>query len=256
MENGGRGEHRPWRIDEEIVPTYRFYAKLHQQLVPYLYGLGVEAHQGGEPIIRDPDRDGLQYRLGEDLLVAPIVTREDERHVELPKGSRWYDFWNDAEPISGGTSLEYSAPLERIPLFVRAGAIIPMYVDDGVTGHGSGGSKGALTLLLYPDGETRRLLRPDVGRELTVETRREGGAVSIAIGPSPEPLVLRIREPVPPSAVSVEAEGATTTPAAIESFKRLQQEASGWTHDVENGYLWLRLPASDDEATVRYSTSR
>jgi len=255
MENGGRGEHRPWRIDEEIVPTYRYYAKLHRQLVPYLYGLGVEAHLGGEPIIRDPDRDGLQYRLGEDLLVAPIVTREDERRVELPSGSRWYDYWDGAESNSGGTSLEYEASIERIPLFIRAGAIIPMEVDDDVTGHGSGGSKGALTLLLYPDGETRRVLRPGAGRELTVASRREAGAVTVAIGPSPEPLVLRIKEPARPAALSVEAAGNTTSPAASESFSRLQREDSGWRHDPDDGYVWVRLPASDHETVVRYGTS-
>jgi len=74
MENGGRGEHRPWKIDDEIVGPYRYLAKLHRQLVPYLYGLGAEAHAGGEPIVRDPNRELRQYLLGEDLFVAPIVT--------------------------------------------------------------------------------------------------------------------------------------------------------------------------------------
>ena len=86
MENGGRGEHRPWRIDEEIVPTYRYYAKLHQQLVPYLYGLGVEAHLGGEPIIREPDREllpvpprrGSAGRAGHDAR-RPTAGRAAER---------------------------------------------------------------------------------------------------------------------------------------------------------------------------------
>ncbi len=256
MENGGRGEHRPWRLDEEIVPTYRYYAKLHHQLVPYLYGLGVEAHLGGEPIIRGPDRELLQYRLGEDLLVAPIVTRDDQRRVELPAGSRWHDYWNDQEPIAGGTALQYGAGLDQMPLFVRAGAIIPMQVDDDVTGHGTSSSKGALTLLVYPYGTTQRVLRPDAGRELHVESRREDGTVSITIGASPEPLVLRIKEPGPPSAVSVEAAGSTETLAAVESFARLQQAASGWWHDVDRGYVWARLPASDGETIVRYSSGR
>ena len=254
MENGGRGEHRPWKIDEEIVPIYRHYAKLHQQLVPYLYGLGVEAHLGGDPIIRAPDRDQLQYRLGDDLLVAPVVTREDRRRVELPKDARWYDFWHDEEPVPAGTSLDYWAPLERIPLFVRAGAIIPMDVADDVTGHGGSGSRGALTLLLYPDGMTRRVLRPDVGRTLSVESRREAGAVWVAVGPSHESLVLRIKEPERPASVTVEWAGMTEMPTEF-SLPQLQQSASGWAHDGSEGYVWVRVPASDGESTVRYNTS-
>jgi alpha-glucosidase (family GH31 glycosyl hydrolase) len=254
MENGGRGEHRPWRIDEEIVPTYRYYAKLHQQLVPYLYGLGVEAHLGGEPIIRDPDRELLQYRLGDDLFVAPIVTREDRRRVELPGDSRWFDYWDDHEPIPAGSSLQQEAGLERIPLFVRAGAIIPMEVVDDVTGHGGEASADALTLLLYPDGLTRRVLRPDAGRSLTVESKREWGGVTIRIGESREPLVLRIKEPVRPSAFAVEMGGSSEGLTETRSLAKLEQVAAGWTHDPERGYLWVRLPAFDGETVLRYET--
>src|SRR6185295_8962849 len=164
MENGGRGEHRPWKIDEEVVGPYRYFAKLHHQLVPYLYGLGVEAHQGGEPIVRDPDRELRQYRLGEDVLVAPIVTRDDQRRVELPAGARWLDYWDDSQTTAGGTVIQYEAEIDRMPLFIRSGAIIPMQVSDGETGHGGAASDGALTLVLYPDGVNRRAVRAEAGQ--------------------------------------------------------------------------------------------
>jgi alpha-D-xyloside xylohydrolase len=252
MENGGRGEHRPWRIDEEIVPTYRYYAKLHQQLVPYLYGLGVDAHVGGEPIIRNPDRELRQYRLGDDLLVAPVVTRDDWRRVELPTGSRWHDYWDDTDPIPGGTVLMHEAPLDRMPLFIRAGAIIPMEVADGLTGHGSAGSADALTLLLYPDGVTRRLLRPDTGQTLSVESVREAGRVTITIGAYEDPLVLRVKETRKPALVSVQVAGTPESVVQQPSFARLEQLVSGWTHDPEEGYLWVKLPASAAERVVQY----
>jgi alpha-glucosidase (family GH31 glycosyl hydrolase) len=252
MENGGRGEHRPWLVGPDVAPTYRYFAKLHHQLVPYLYGLGLDAHLGGDPIIRDPDRELQQYRLGEDLFVAPLVTRDSRRPVQLPSGARWYDYWNDAEPIDGGTSLVQEVPIEQIPLFIRAGAIIPMQVSDGLTGHGGTGSEGALTLLLYPEATTQRVLRPDAGRELPVKSVREAGRVAVTIGASPERLVLRIKETDRPDTVTVEAGGSAESLTGTASFEELEQVASGWAYDAERGFLWVRLPASNADTVVRY----
>jgi alpha-glucosidase (family GH31 glycosyl hydrolase) len=256
MENGGRGEHRPWRIDEYVVGPYRYYAKLHQQLVPYLYGLGVEAHLSGVPIIREPDRELLRYRLGEDLLVAPIVTREDWRRVELPPGDRWHDFWDDDEIIAGGTTLQYEAALDRMPLFIRAGAIIPMQVTDDETGHGGVGSSDALTLLLYPDGATRRLLRPERGRELVVESRRDADDVTVELGPFPEPIILRIKVTRRPSTIITETGDGTVPLTEAESLEQLNGASTGWSFDSGNGYLWVRLTASDGQTIVRYTERR
>jgi alpha-glucosidase (family GH31 glycosyl hydrolase) len=253
MENGGRGEHRPWRIDEEVGNLYRYYAKLHHQLVPYLYGHGVEAHLSGTPIIRDGDRDARHYRLGEDLFVAPIVTRDDHRRVELPRGSRWFDYWDDREPISGGSVLNYDAPMARIPLFIRAGAIIPMQVSDGETGHGGPGSTGALTLLFYPDGASSRVLRPGPGQELLVESRRTDTATVLSIGPLTQPLVLRIKELRHPPNVTATLSGLTRSLPAFPDFTSLDGEPEGWAFDAEHGYLWVRLPTSGETVTVEYT---
>jgi alpha-glucosidase (family GH31 glycosyl hydrolase) len=256
MENGGRGEHRPWRIDDDVVGPYRYYAKLHHQLAPYLYGLGVEAHLGGEPIIRDSDRARRQYRLGEDLVVAPIVTRDDERRVELPREGRWYDYWDDAEPIAGGTVLQVQAPVDRAPLFVRAGAIIPMQVSDGETGHGGPGSEGALTLVLYPDGVTRRVVRPEAGVELVVETRRDAAEVAVSIGPSPAPIVLRVKEPRRPTSIALTAADQTRPLPDLGSFAALERAGEGWAYDDGRGYLWVRLATSSSGTAVRYTVDR
>jgi alpha-glucosidase (family GH31 glycosyl hydrolase) len=252
MENGGRGEHRPWEVGEVTVEPYRYYAKLHRQLIPYLYGLGVEAHLGGEPIIRDPDRQARDYRLGDDLFVAPVLTRDNGRRVELPRGSRWYDYWDDAESIAGGTVLDYQAPLHRMPIFIRSGAIIPMQVADGITGHGGTGSAGALTLILYPDGVTKRTLHPDAGRELRIETRRESGSTTVALGTWHERLILRIQEERKPTSIGLRVGNFDRTLPGVGTFADLEQLGEGWTHDAENGYLWVRLPAPAADAVLQY----
>ncbi|MGE3269261.1 MAG: TIM-barrel domain-containing protein [Chloroflexota bacterium] len=254
MENGGRGEHRPWKLDEDLTATYRYFAKLHHQLVPYLYGHGVAASEGGQPIIRDGDRSARHYLLGEDLFVAPIVTRDDSRQVELPGDSRWYDYWDDIQPIPGGTVLDYQADMPRMPLFIRAGAIIPMQVSDGVTGHGSLASAGALTLVLYPEGETTRLLRPDSDQELTVTASRHIDATTVTIGPSAQRLVLRIKEPSRPVSLEAGREDELRVLPDHGTMSALDREATGWAFDAENGYLWVRLPASQERTTISYST--
>jgi alpha-D-xyloside xylohydrolase len=238
------------------VAPYRYYAKLHHQLVPYLYGLGVEAHEGGQPIIRDPNREGRQYRLGEDLLVAPIVTRDDRRSVALPAGSRWYDYWDDGRPIAGGVTIEYDDDdLSKMPLYIRAGAIIPMQVSDGETGHGGAGSAGALTLVLYPDGVSQRTVRPEAGRALTVETRREAGVVTVNLGPSTDRLILRIKETTRPAAVALESGGTSTALPAAQAFDALMDATAGWAYDEAGGYLWVQVLPSADATTVRYAAT-
>jgi alpha-glucosidase (family GH31 glycosyl hydrolase) len=253
MENGGRGEHRPWLVGDIVEAPYRYFAKLHHQLVPYFYGLGVEAHEGGPPIIRDADREERHYRLGEDLFVAPMVNREASRRVDLPDGARWYDYWDDSEPIPGGTSLEYDVPLERSPLFVRGGAIIPMQVSDGVTGHGSTASAGALTLVLYPDGITKRTVRPDAGVQFEVESRRQRGEVMVSLGATAQRSVLRIKERSAPATVAVEAADQSRAPAQVASHEQLDPNAASWFHDAAGGYLWVSLPPAAGETTVRYT---
>jgi alpha-glucosidase/alpha-D-xyloside xylohydrolase len=89
---------------------------------------------------------GDQFFWGRDLLVAPVVEKgATASKVYLPKGT-WYDFWT-AERIEGGREIERAVTLETTPLYVRAGAVIPMgpvkqYVDEKVD--------GPLTLTVYP----------------------------------------------------------------------------------------------------------
>jgi hypothetical protein len=141
-----------------------------------------------------------------------------------------------------------------MPLFIRSGAIVPMQVSDGETGHGGAVSQGALTLVLYPDGETRRVLRPDSGQEIAVESVRTSDGVSVAIGATTTPVVLRIKESTRPSSVATEAAGTSAPLADVGTFSNLGARPSAWAHDAVRGYVWVRLPATSGQVTVRYST--
>jgi alpha-glucosidase len=137
-------QHEPWVFGDRVEKICREYIELRYRLLPYLYTLFWEAATTGAPIVRpllyhfpnDPQTFTLsdQVMLGSSLLAAPIYRPGVEhRAVYLPKG-RWYDWWS-GEAIDGPTHILVHAPLERMPLYVRAGSIIPMapvmqYVDE------------------------------------------------------------------------------------------------------------------------------
>lgn len=118
---------KPWSFPgfEDAV---RSAMKLRIQLVPYLYTAFAKYHFEGLPVIRpmalvDGGQEMDQFMLGDDLLVAPMLTGQKARKVRLPRG-RWFDY-QTGELAGGGETIEVQPNLETIPIFVRDGALIP-----------------------------------------------------------------------------------------------------------------------------------
>jgi alpha-glucosidase (family GH31 glycosyl hydrolase) len=140
MEIGGHEPHAPWAMptaphyDEEMIAIYRRYVRLHHDLIPYTMRQAAEAARSGMPIARPlvfawPDDPAVadrwdEYLFGADLLVAP-VWRDGarDREVYLPAG-RWEDFWDATRTFEGPRAITVDAPLDVIPVFVRAGAVV------------------------------------------------------------------------------------------------------------------------------------
>lgn len=127
--------HEPWVFGERVEKICREYINLRYQLLPYLYTLFWEAATTGAPILRpllyhypnDTKTYTLynQVFLGPSLMAAPIDRPGMEyRMVYLPQGI-WYDWWTGVR-YEGNSHIVADAPLERMPLYVRAGAVIPM----------------------------------------------------------------------------------------------------------------------------------
>ncbi len=137
-------QHEPWVFGDKVEKICREYIELRYRLLPYIYTLFWEAATIGAPILRpllyhfpnDPKTFTLsdQVMLGSSLLAAPIYRPGVEcRAVYLPEG-RWYDWWS-GEAVDGPTHILADAPLEQMPLYVKAGSVIPMapvmqYVDE------------------------------------------------------------------------------------------------------------------------------
>ena len=125
----------------EALDIYRKYAVLHMSLFPYRYAAAQEAARDGMPILRalilnyqnDPRARTTkdEYLFGPDFLVAPILDEGTQRTVYLPAGA-WVDYWT-GKPAAGGQVVTADAPRDVIPVWARAGAIVPKIPEDVMT---------------------------------------------------------------------------------------------------------------------------
>jgi alpha-glucosidase/alpha-D-xyloside xylohydrolase len=161
----------PKDLDNPAVePVCKQYLELRSQMMPYLYSAVKETCETGLPVMRAlwlhyPDDPaavsrGDQYLYGRDLLLAPVVEKGAvSRSVYLPKDS-WYDFWTH-ERVEGGREITKAVDLATIPLYVRAGAILPLgpvkqYVAESVD--------QPLTVWVHPGANGSFSLYEDDGR--------------------------------------------------------------------------------------------
>jgi alpha-D-xyloside xylohydrolase len=133
--HGHRANNEMWTYDK-VEPILLGYDKLRYRLMPYIYSLAWKVTDQDytiqRPLLMDWRTDprtwniGDQFMFGPALLVNPVLKQDaTHRTVYLPESPAWYDFWSGAS-LKGGQEVEAEAPLDRIPLFVRAGSIIPL----------------------------------------------------------------------------------------------------------------------------------
>ncbi|HEV2434437.1 MAG TPA: TIM-barrel domain-containing protein [Verrucomicrobiae bacterium] len=170
----------PWLYGTNALHAIRDALDLRYRLIPYYYSLAHETFQTGLPLMRplcmefpdDPRVADLsdEWMMGDSLLAAPILQPGGKRSVYLPAG-RWYAFGTN-RPLKGKRTLEVTAGLDEIPLYVRAGSILPL---GPVIQHTSQLPGGPLELQIYPgqdaaftlfedDGETTDYLKGQVRR--------------------------------------------------------------------------------------------
>ncbi len=134
--HGTRPHNEVWSYGKQAEPILEKYLRLRYQLMPYIYSLGWQAHETGAPFMRglfldfpgDPNVAdiGDEYMFGPALLVAPVTDQgATSRSVYLPAGADWYNFWTN-ERAPGGQRITVQAPIDMIPIFVRAGSILPL----------------------------------------------------------------------------------------------------------------------------------
>jgi hypothetical protein len=278
---------QPWTWGEPYTTINRASLKLKSRLVPYVYALSRAAHDTGVPPVRAPllefpadealyvpsNATSYQFMTGPYLLVAPVytagaVTRDG---ITLPAGADWADFWS-GDLYAGGQVLNgYPAPLTTLPLFVRAGAILPLVAPMNSFNAAPWDPlflelwpAGNSTFSLYEDdGVTRAALPPtnafattaiSVAAPPTFLNASAAGNVTVTVAPVvgtfPGALAsrgwwLNVRARAAPLAVLVAAGagGAPTTLPQAASEAELQALPAGWFYDtsLQRGLLQVKL---------------
>lgn len=171
------GSPEPYQFGPAVEQSARHYLQLRYRLLPYLYSYAWEASRKGLPLVRPlaleyPDdpravaTPGDQYLFGRELLVAPVLREgRSTRTVYFPAGT-WID-WDNGYDYAGGREWVVAAPQNRIPVAVRAGAIIPLAPDMKNTAEKPW---DPLTLEIFPAGRSEFTLYRDDG--VTFDYRR------------------------------------------------------------------------------------
>ncbi|MFD9124025.1 TIM-barrel domain-containing protein [Kitasatospora sp. NPDC059571] len=268
--SAGYQDKQPWRFAEPYLSINRKYLQLKMRLMPYLYTMSRVATDTGVPSTRalvleypnDPVARGNQtsgeFMAGDSFLVAPVVSDTSTRDgIYLPAGS-WTDYWTGTVYQGPGWLNGYSAPLDTLPLFVKSGAVVPMWPQMNYTGEKP---VDTLTYDLYPRGTSSFSLYEDDGttrayqsgayarQQVDVTAPAAGtGDVSIAVGaatgsytgkPAARGYEFTVHAAAAPTSVSV---GGTALPA-LTSRSAYDAATTGWYFDPADRSGVLRIKA-------------
>jgi alpha-D-xyloside xylohydrolase len=173
--HGERNHNEVWSYGKEAEPILEKYLRLRYQLLPYIYSIAYGSYETGAPFMRalfmdfpsDPNVADIpdEYMFGPAFLVAPVTEQgATHRSVYLPAGCEWYNYWTN-ERIRGGQTIIASAPIDTIPLFVRAGSIIPL----GSPVESTAQKQAIASVRVYPGADARFTLFSDDGNTYSYE---------------------------------------------------------------------------------------
>ena len=134
--SGDHGDQEPWSFDNEVTDIVRKFIELRYQLLPYIYTMYWKYCKEGTPMIQslvyfDQEDHQTHFRtdefiFGEQILVCPVQEPNAQgRRMYIPKG-KWYNYWTD-EVVLGGKEKWVVADIDKVPLFIKEGALIPKY---------------------------------------------------------------------------------------------------------------------------------
>jgi alpha-glucosidase/alpha-D-xyloside xylohydrolase len=173
--HGERDHNEVWSYGKQAEPILAKYLKLRYQLLPYTYSVAYRSYQTGAPYMRalfmdfpsDPKVADIpdEYMYGPAFLVAPVTEQgATHRSVYLPAGCDWYNYWTN-QRLRGGQTVQVDAPIDTLPLFVKAGSIVPLGPDDA----GAQQSRKIVSVKVYPGADGSFAVFRDDGKSYGYE---------------------------------------------------------------------------------------
>lgn len=272
------GYKEPWAYGDDALKNFKKYDLLRYRLIPYIYSNSFTAYQTGVPLMRslvlsnqnDPEVYQIadQYMFGSNMMVCPVTVKGAQtRTVYFPEGT-WYDYWT-GEKFTGRQYVHVLTPLDKLPIYVKAGAIIPMqpemqYMDEKKVDE--------ITLDIFPDKTSTFDLYEDDGLSLgyqkgeyattriTSEIFNDGLLVNInnptgKYVPGSHSYLIKIHWPTnkQPLFVSERGKGVNEVNGKnLQSFDHIDKlkTVSGWVYDNKTQTLWIK-PEQNNQQDIK-----
>lgn len=256
----------PWNVqartgDTSVVSTFAKFANVRMNLVPYLYTEADDSATTGVPMMRamslafPGDATAAtydqQYLFGSQLLVAPITTQgQTVKDVYLPAGE-WYDFWNGGRAIGDGVK-QYYAGTDSIPVYAKAGAVVPLNLNDAYQLGGTIGNDvdtyDNLTFRIYPAPSSTYDYFEDSAnahRTISVTADRAARTVSVSAPPLTTAATYQVSG-TKPSGVTV----AGSALSEVASISALASASTGWFWDSVQQLTYVKVGASTSTRAI------
>ncbi|WP_205499784.1 glycoside hydrolase family 31 protein [Rufibacter psychrotolerans] len=265
------GYKEPWNYGEEALANFKKYDQLRYRLIPYIYSTAFQTYKTGVPMMRalvlENQKDVNtyqvedQYMFGDALMVCPVTTKGAQtRVVYLPEG-QWIEYWT-GKTYAGKKHYNIVSPLDQLPLFVKAGAIIPMQEE---VQYDDKKPWGAITFEIFPSGTSSYDLFEDDGLSekyqqgeystttVTSAATANGTKVTVAAAkgsfPVPtRPYLIKLHQEKAPASVQV----GTRKLSAVSPEQFASASAEAYYYDPQAKVLWARAPKSAG-ATLEFS---
>lgn len=256
----GSKDQEPWSYGSEIEEINKRTIELRYKLLPYIYNEMYKASVTGIPPMRPlafeyPDdarysSNSTEFKFGDGLLIAPVLWNGARtRSLRLPQG-QWYDYWSGKQ-LQGGKDVTVDAPLDRIPIFVKAGSVIP---TQQVLEYSDQAPMDPLTLSFYVGEEGRDEFYEDDGLSFeyekgvfakrTVQFFRKNGSLEVSLGKTQGAYVF------PGRSLVMKFIGLEKRPRTVKLFGELLPMVApedlaggqkGWTYDAATHVATVRI---------------